>query len=137
MPRPDLLQDVRDALAAGGYHYDERVEIGQRPTGTPYRMEFVALRADGTLCAILPRWQQSDGSTESKLAWDVICMGCLLQSPASAVNAAYIVVDGDGWNDGTLAFSLHGGLQPFIPVGANVQIVHLHDFVPLASQGQL
>jgi len=123
---------ILPALKRGGYAFQTQVKIGTRPNGRTHRVDAVAEK-DGARILVSSKWQQTGGTTEQKIPFEVICLK--EEVAGGEFQKAYIVLGGDGW---TLRdYYVSGGLEAHV-LGANkVRIVTLERFIALANQGKL
>jgi hypothetical protein len=146
---------VLPAFERGNYHYHKGVNIGQR-LGLPRRHLIDALvwRDDGETYLVSSKWQQSSGTAEQKVPFEVMCLlaainggagsfpsvdctHCQVRYEPSSENSvgSYLVLGGSGWT--LREFYTHGGLVGFMPESARIKIVTLEDFVAMANTGRL
>ena len=124
---------VLPALVQGGYQYDTQVVVGLRPNGRTHRVDVVAQDSKAHKYIISLKWQQTSGTAEQKVPYEVICLGDLVTG--RACKKAYLVLGGPRW---TLRdFYTQGGLKNYMPHASRVEIVSLEDFVAQANQGKL
>jgi hypothetical protein len=123
---------VLPALDRGGYTWKVQVETGSRPGGRKHQVDAVALK-DGLDILISLKWQQTSGTAEQKVPFEVMCLADAIRSKRA--DRAYLVLGGDGWTlrdyytSGQLAEHLiHAGL---------VNVVTLEAFIRLANTGKL
>jgi hypothetical protein len=125
---------VLPALDLGGYDYNRQQDIGQRPGGRRHKVDVVAHRAGQTILISL-KWQQSSGTAEHKVPFEVICLKEAVRNSNGRFNKAYIVLGGEGW---TLRdFYVRGGLREHLRYGNLVEIMTLEGFVARANEGAL
>ncbi len=123
---------VLPALQLGGYDVATQVDVGERPGGRRHLADAVASR-DGRRVVLSLKWQQSSGTAEQKVPFEVICLAKALREREFA--KAYLVLGGDGW---TLRdFYASGGLRPYLTFSEQVEIVTLETFVGLANRSAL
>ncbi len=123
---------VIPALTWGGYTHQKQVRIGTRPGGRKHIVDVVVER-DGRRILVSMKWQQSSGTAEEKVPFEVMCLAEALR--AGAYDAAYLVLGGAGW---TLRdYYVSGGLKDHLVHAALVHVVALEDFVARANQGRL
>jgi len=125
---------VTHSLRSGGYTWQPQVLVGTRPNGRRHKVDLVADDRDGNRYLISLKWQQSSGTAEQKVPFEVICLKDALQLYPERFRRAYLVLGGEGW---TLRdFYVGGGLQGYMNC-TGVEIVTLERFVALANRGQL
>jgi hypothetical protein len=64
---------VLPALKRGGYSYRKQVLIGSRPGGGRHKVDLVAEKC-GDEFLISMKWQQSSGTAEQKVPFEIICL---------------------------------------------------------------
>ncbi|RCX32872.1 PD-(D/E)XK nuclease superfamily protein [Thioalbus denitrificans] len=125
---------VTHSLHSGGYTWQPQVLVGTRPNGRRHKVDLVADDRDRNRYLISLKWQQSSGTAEQKVPFEVICLKDALQFHPGRFRRAYLVLGGEGW---TLRdFYVGGGLQRYMNC-TGVEIVTLERFVALANRGQL
>lgn len=125
---------VTHSLHSGGYTWQPQVLVGTRPNGRRHKVDLVADDRDRNRYLISLKWQQSSGTAEQKVPFEVICLKDALQLYPERFRRAYLVLGGEGW---TLRdFYVGGGLQRYMNC-TGVEIVTLERFVALANRGQL
>ena len=130
-----LEQMVLPALTRGGYSYAVQVNVGVRLGGRRHVVDVVASRADETPMLISMKWQQTSGTAEQKVPYEVMCLTAILQQPDSRYGRAYLVLGGGSW---TLRdFYAEGGLDPYLAYPGAVTIMALEPFVARAMRGEL
>ncbi|HMH43087.1 MAG TPA: PD-(D/E)XK nuclease superfamily protein [Pyrinomonadaceae bacterium] len=137
MPRDTRTGGVLEAmilpsLARGGYEHRVRVKIGQRLGCGSHYVDAIAEK-DGRKLLISSKWQQSGGTAEQKIPFEVICLVEALQT--GEYGKAYIVLGGEGWT--LRKFYTSGVLSKYIRGAENVEIMSLEGFVAKANRGEL
>lgn len=123
---------ILPALKRGGYEYEAQVNVGTRCGGGTHKADAVARKDDRTIIISL-KWQQTGGTAEQKVPFEVMCLADAVRS--GIPEKAYLVLGGDGW---TLRDYYTSGLLAEHLVHANlVHVVTLEAFVRLANQGKL
>ena len=133
-----LEQMVRAALRAGGYTLENdgrQVVVGRKPNGTLYKADVVAVSPAGHRYIISLKWQQTPGTAEEKVPYEVISLMHILRTQAGAYRKAYLVLGGPGWS--LREFYVSGGLRPYIAYEGAVDIVDFERFVAMANSGAL
>ncbi len=125
---------VLPCLEHGGYSVQEQVHVGDRPSGKRHVVDVVAGKDDRQWLVSL-KWQQSNGTAEQKIPYEVICLVDCLQRHGDRFAGAFLVLGGSGW---TLRdYYVGGGLHDAIHDAGRVEILGLEDFVGKANQGTL
>jgi hypothetical protein len=126
---------VIPALRRGGYAYQKQVAVGKRPGGGKHYVDIVASKAEGKPILISMKWQQTSGTAEQKVPFEVLCLIKALKDNDGKYVRAYVVLGGGGW---TLRdFYVNGGLDEFLKESELVDVVTLESFVASANQGRL
>jgi hypothetical protein len=126
---------VLPALKQGGYRVTKHVSVGLRPGGGKHIVDVVAGNESGRAVLIELKWQQTAGTTEQKIPFEVICLAHSLKRSSGQYAAAYLVLGGDGW---TLRdFYVKGGLNEYLTGGETVKILHMETFIATANKGGL
>jgi len=112
-----MEQMVLPSLARGGYHARSQVTTGARPGGGPHKVDAIADR-DGVSIIISLKWQQTSGTAEQKVPFEVMCLADAVREKLA--DRAYLVLGGPGWK-----------LREYYTSGA------LEEFVALANGGRL
>ena len=129
-----LEQMVLPALRMGGYEVTRGVKIGTRFGVSDHRIDALAKDTDNRLHLVSMKWQQTSGTAEQKIPFEVISLVDMLMQD-NRFSTAHLVLGGDGWR--YKDFYIKGGLSPFIKNAHLVKICSLDQFVTLANQGQL
>ncbi len=79
------------------------------------------------------KWQQTSGTAEQKVAFEVMCLADAVRQGHAA--RAILVLGGDGWK--LRDYFTSGGLNEHLIHAALVRVVTLEAFVRLASNGQV
>ena len=85
---------ILPALARGGYACQKQVSVGARCGGGVHKVDAVASKDDETIL-ISMKWQQTGGTAEQKVPFEVMCLADAVRSRHAA--RAYLVLGGDGW----------------------------------------
>jgi len=84
------------ALVEAGFEVETQVRIGMRAGSLKEHMiDFVARRKGKTLL-VSTKWQNSTGSVEEKVPWEVLCLNHALRG--NELSAGFIVLGGKGWS---------------------------------------
>src|SRR4051812_28388102 len=113
-----LEKMVLPALKEGGYEIKIQVLVGQRFGCGKHFVDVVASK-DGRTTLVSLKWQQSQGTTEQKVPFEVLCLIDAIKTGNYA--KAYVVLGGEGW---TLRnFYVSGGLLEHLKDHHLVEIV--------------
>jgi hypothetical protein len=123
---------VLPALARGGYRTTTQVLIGSRPGGGPHKIDALAEKAGEKLLISL-KWQQSSGTAEQKVPFEVMCLADAVRE--GVATRAYLVLGGTGWT--LRAYYTSGALKEHLVHAALVCVTSLEEFVAMANGGKL
>jgi len=129
-----LEQMIVPALRQGGYECKEQEVIGERLRSGRHKIDVLASKG-GRKILVSVKWQQTSGTTEQKVPFEVISLVEALDS--GRYEKAYLVLGGTGWKKPLMEFYLSGGLNRFIPDATKVEILGFETFVVRANQGKL
>lgn len=130
-----LERMVLPALEQGRYSYKTQVHIGLRFGGGRHLVDVVASDQSGRNYLISLKWQQTSGTAEQKVPFEVICLAETIMTSGEKYSAAYVVLGGNGWK--LRSFYTGGGLNKHLNFADSVQVIALEDFVAKANKGQL
>jgi len=126
---------VLPALTRGGYLWEKQVIVGIRlGKKGKHKVDAVAAK-DGTKILISSKWQQTSGTAEEKVPYEMMCLADALAESPKVFSRAYIVLGGDGW--ALRDFYINGGLSRFMKEVDSVKIVSLERFIALANKSEL
>ena len=123
------------ALDRGGYKWRKQVILGQRPGGGQHKVDVLVYRADGGEIPVSLKWQQTSGTAEQKVPFEIICLAEAVSKDRARFKKAYLVLGGEGWS--LKEFYLKKGLDPYLRNCDLVEIMSLEGFVAKANQGKL
>ena len=116
------------ALERGGYSCETQVNVGTRCGGGTHKADALARSASGEVLISL-KWQQTGGTAEQKVPFEVMCLADAVRAGKAA--RAYLVLGGDGW---TLRdYYVSGQLSEHLVHAALVRVVKLEAFIRLAN----
>jgi len=131
----DVLERmILPTLEQGGYTWMRKVNVGKRPTGGKHVIDAIATK-DNQNILISQKYQQVSGSTEEKIAYEIISLLKALKENEEKYIRAYLVLAGKGWSHRN--FYVEGGLNDYIVDAEKIKIVTLEDFMYLANKGIL
>lgn len=123
---------ILPALERGGYAFRKQVETGTRPGGRRHMVDAIATR-NGEDVLVSLKWQQTSGTAEQKVPFEVMCLADAVRS--GAAGRAYLVLGGDGW---TLRnYFTSGAVTDHLIHASLVRVVTLEAFIRLANSSQL
>lgn len=123
---------VLPALERGGYQSRKQVLVGSRCGGGVHKVDALAVK-DGRRILVSLKWQQSSGTAEQKVPFEVMCLADGVR--AQHADSAYLVLGGDGWK--LRDYFTSGAMSDHLVHAALVKVVTLEAFVRLANNGQL
>lgn len=125
---------VLPALRRGGYICREQVRIGERPNGRAHNVDVIAEK-DNQKFLVSLKWQQTSGTAEQKVPYEVICLIKSVRESNGEYSRAYIVLGGPGW---TLRdYYTSGDLSEYLQYEEYVSIITLEDFIAMTNRGNL
>lgn len=125
---------VLPALRLGGYTFHKQVDVGERPNGRRHIVDIVAEK-NGVKFLISMKWQQTSGTAEQKVPFEVICLIKSIGESNGEYSRAYLVLGGPGW---TLRdYYISGSLNEYLRYDEYVTITTLEDFIALSNRGHL
>jgi hypothetical protein len=120
------------ALKRGQYSYQTQLKLGTRCGGGTHKVDALAQK-DGARVAVSLKWQQTGGTAEQKVPFEIMCLADAVR--AGATDRAYLVLGGDGW---TLRnYYTSGALSEHLIHAGLVRVVTLEAFIRLANNGEL
>ena len=120
------------ALERGNYTHVEQHHVGTRFGGGRHIVDSLAEK-NGRKILISLKWQQSSGTAEQKVPFEVICLAEAVI--ADWYDKAYLVLGGEGWK--LRSFFVGGGLKSHLVHADKVSIMTLEAFIALANRGLL
>jgi hypothetical protein len=123
---------VLPALARGGYQAATQVLTGARPGGGPHRVDALAQKNGETIIISL-KWQQSSGTAEQKVPFEVMCLADAVRE--GLATRAYVVLGGTGWS--LRSYFTSGALKDHLVHAGLVRVLTLEEFIAVANTGKL
>jgi hypothetical protein len=123
---------VRPALLHGGYEVATQVNIGERLGGGKHVVDAVASK-DGKSFLVSLKWQQTSGTAEEKVPFEILCLADALRS--GRYEQAYLVLGGDGWK--RRDYFVSGAMVEQLKNSEDVHVLTLERFIALANTWQL
>lgn len=127
-----LERMVLHSLKEGRYEFKTQVHVGQRFGCGKHYVDVVATKGELRFL-ISMKWQQSKGTTEEKVPFEVLCLIDAVKS--LGYHKAYVVLGGEGWK--LRSFYVGGGLTEHLRDSSLVEILTLESFVARANKGKL
>ena len=124
------------ALSHGGYEAQKQVVVGERLGGRKHKVDWIATAPNGDKFIISVKWQQTSGTAEQKVPFELLCLIDTVSKGSGDYKRAYLVLGGGGW---TLRdWYIGDGLREFlIPYEDYVDIISGEAFISIANQGKL
>lgn len=123
---------ILPALKRGGYTFQTQQKVTPRPGGRRHFVDVIAEK-DGHRYLVSLKWQQTSGTAEQKVPFEVISLADAVKQ--RGFTKAYLVLGGEGW---TLRdFYTDNGLKSHLVDSDKVDIVTLEKFVAIANQAGL
>ena len=129
--------EVRNLLSTHGFKISNpKAALGTDLAGRAYKRAFIAESSDGTLLLVTTYFQDTSGTVQEKVPWDVLTLGKILNKSNGRFARAYLVVGG------VRGFTLRpyftsGELQASLVGCECVIIVDQDELRRLASTGKL
>ncbi len=111
--------------------------VGSKPGGGRHKADIVGMRPNGSQFLVSLKWQQTTGSAEEKIPFEVIKLLHALRENPSVFDKAYIVVGGDGFTAGLVEFYLSDEFRSYIRDSHKIEILTLNDVITRANRGAL
>jgi Holliday junction resolvase len=128
----DFENLIKSRLEHQGFQMAEQIRVGTRPNGGKHKIDLVATKDDKSYLISL-KWQQSSGTAEQKVPYEIICLSEALKQSRGKHTAAYLVLGGDGWT--LKKFYLSGGLDRHLNLDQPVRLMSAKAFLRRASKG--
>lgn len=132
-----LEASVEAVLLNNSYAVEKQIVVGSKPGGGRHRADLVGMRPNGTRFLVSLKWQQTTGSAEEKIPFEVIKLLHTLRENEGRYDHAYIVVGGDGFSQGLVEFYLSPEFRSYIREGERVEILTLNELIARANKGSL
>jgi hypothetical protein len=125
---------ILPALKNGGYSYTTQIHVGERIGGRRHLVDVVADKENRKVLISL-KWQQTGGTAEQKVPFEVICLTKAVLDSGGTYKKAYLVLGGSGWS--LRDFYTGGGLESYLEYKNSIDILNLEEFVKKANEGKL
>lgn len=127
---------VEAVLLNNSYAVEKQQVVGTKPGGGRHKADIVGMRPNGTKFLVSLKWQQTAGSAEEKIPFEVIKLLHALRENRE-FDKAYIVVGGDGFSAGLIDFYLSEEFRSYIRESEKIEILTLTDVITRANKGAL
>ncbi|HLI95594.1 MAG TPA: PD-(D/E)XK nuclease superfamily protein [Candidatus Baltobacteraceae bacterium] len=128
---------VEAVLLNNSYAVSKQQIVGSKPGGGRHKADLVGMRPNGSQFLVSLKWQQTTGSAEEKIPFEVIKLLHTLRENPTVYDKAYIVVGGDGFNAGLIDFYLSEEFRSYIRDSEKIEILTLNDIMTRANRGAL
>ena len=125
---------ILPALERGGYQHRKQVVIGTRLGGRSQKVDVLASRVESEQLPISLKWQQTSGTAEQKVPFEVLCLAEAVHKSRGRFKKAYLVLGGSGWT--LREFYVSGQIREYLKNCEVVEIVSLETFVARANQSE-
>jgi hypothetical protein len=95
----------------------------------------VLAQKEGEEIPISLKWQQTSGTAEQKVPYEIICLAHAIGSSEGRFQRAYLVLGGPGWSLGEAFVKLL--FDRYLSGCETVRVVTLEDFIARANNGKL
>jgi len=126
---------VIPSLAKGGYSVRKSVNVGRRLGDGKHVVDVIASDSAGRVLLVSLKWQQTSGTTEQKVPFEIMSLADAIRSSAGRYHKAYLVLGGPGWK--LRDFFVADGVGPFMKNVETVVVMRLEEFIGKANKGQL
>ncbi len=130
-----LEKMVIPALTKGGYLARKGIYIGTRLGGGREIVDVIASDHSGRSFLVSLKWQQTSGTAEQKVPFEIMCLADAVRSSAGRYDRAYLVLGGSGWK--LRKFFVKRGFEPFMRDVDDVAVLEFEDFIARANKGLL
>lgn len=132
-----LEVSVEAVLINNSYAVRKQHVVGSKPGGGRHKADIVGMRPNGSQFLVSLKWQQTTGSAEEKIPFEVIKLLHTLRENPQTYDKAYIVVGGDGFSAGLVEFYLSEEFRSYIQGSQKIEILTLNDLITRANRGAL
>lgn len=92
---------------------------------------------DGRWLILSKKWQETRGTAEQKIPFEVIKLIHTIKNSNNKFPYAYLILGGEGWTPNLKSFYLSGGLNQYINGFELVHIVNSDQFLTLINRNKL
>lgn len=134
-----ILEDlVVPVLTGNGYAVKMRKAIGAGLGGGKHYLDALVTSSGGRTALVSLKWQQSGGTTDEKVPFEVIkLLHAIEAEPKFATATAYIIVGGDGFRQRLLTFYRSAQFREYIRGSERVELLTLNEFIARANKREL
>ncbi len=130
-----LEKMILHALDQGGYQYRRQISIGKRLGGGDHKVDILVSATDGWQIPISTKWQQTSGTAEQKVPFEILCLAEAVHESQGKFTKAYLVLGGSGWT--LREYYVSGKIRKYLKNCESVEVVDLETFVTKANQAKL
>lgn len=127
-----LEASILPCLIKGKYEVQTQVNVGNRLGGGRHIVDAMAMK-DGKKYLISLKWQQTSGTAEQKVPFEMLCLADALQT--GEYDQAYLVLGGDGWK--RRDYFISGAMVEQLKNCERVHVITLEKFMGIANNSQL
>lgn len=128
---------VEAVLTTNSYAVYKQQIVGTKPGGGRHKADIVGMRPNGSKFLVSLKWQQTAGSAEEKIPFEVIKLLHALRENRDRFDKAYIVVGGNGFSPGLVEFYLSEEFRSYVRESEKIEILTLNDLIMRANRGAL
>jgi hypothetical protein len=133
---------IPPALRQGRYTFEEQVIIGTKLGGRKHKVDWLVTTRDGTNILVSVKWQQSSGTAEEKVPFEIMCLADAIAKSNGKYRKAYLILGGTQQSTSAQGWTLRGlylgeGLKQYLKNCESVEVVSLEGFIAKANQGKL
>ena len=122
----DFEKTIAKHLTQAGYTVQSQVQVGTRPNSGRHYIDLIA-KKDKHSFLISLKWQQTTGTAEQKVPYEMICLSEALKQSRGAHHKAFLVLGGEGWT--LKKFYLSGGLDRHLTLDQPVELLSAEAFL--------
>lgn len=127
---------VEAVLLNNSYAVSKQQIVGTKPGGGRHKADLVGMRPNGSKFLVSLKWQQTAGSAEEKVPFEVIKLLHALRENVE-YDKAYIVIGGSGFSQGLVDFYLSEEFRSYVRESEKIEILTLNDIIARANRGAL
>lgn len=128
---------VEAVLLNNSYAVEKQVIVGSKPGGGRHKADIVGMRPNGSKFIVSLKWQQTAGSAEEKIPFEVIKLLHAFRESANTYDKAYIVIGGDGFSAGLVEFYTSAEFRSYLQNSERIELLTLNDVITRANRGLL
>ncbi len=98
-------------------------------------MDILVSATDGWQILISTKWQQTSGTAEQKVPFEILCLAEAIHESQGKFAKAYLVLAGSGWT--LREYYVSGKIRKYLKNCESVEVVDLETFVTKANEAKL